>query len=186
MSADLWVAIFSGALFVATLMLWITTERSLSHARMATERQLRAYVHPDIARMTRLDPEATASAIVRFRNVGQTPAYDFKAWIGIALAKWPTPFSALPNMGPGGFGPGRIVGPQVIADYSVASSRALTGEEVEAIRSGASAIYVFGQAAYRDAFGTSRYTNFCAEYGGPGGAKPDGLMTPSPQNNDAS
>ena len=57
---------------------------------------------------------------------------------------------------------------------------------MEAVRSGECAIYVFGQAVYRDAFGTSRFTNFCAEYGGPNGAKPDGLMTPSPQNNDAS
>ena len=186
MSADLWVAIFSGALFVATLMLWIATERSLSHARTSTERQLRAYVHPDIARMTRLEPDAPASAVVRFRNVGQTPAYDFKAWIGIAKAKWPTPFSALPGVAANGFGPARIVGPQVASDYGVISARPLTADEVKAIRAGECAIYVFGQAAYRDAFGASRFTNFCVEYTGAHGASPDGLMAPSPENNDAS
>ncbi len=186
MSADLWVAIFSGALFVATLMLWIATERSLSHARSSTERQLRAYVYPDVARMTRLEPGAPAAAAVRFRNVGQTPAYDFKSWIGIALAKWPTPFSAMPGVAENGFGPARIVGPQVVSDYGVISGRPLTTEEVKAVRSGERAIYVFGQAAYRDTFGVSRFTNFCMEYTGAHGANPDGLMALSPENNDAS
>ena len=136
--------------------------------------------------MTRLDADAPASAIVRFRNVGQTPAYDFKAWICIALAKWPTPFSALPGVAANGFGPARIVGPQVVSDYGVISARPLTPEEVKAIRSGERAIYVFGQGAYRDAFGTSRFTNFCVEYTGAHGPNTDGLMAPSPENNDAS
>ncbi len=185
MGSELWLAVFSGALCVATLLLWIATERSLGHARQATERQLRAYVYPDVARMTRLDADAPAAAVVRFRNVGQTPAYDFKVWIGIAMAKWPTPFSAMPNMAPGGFGSARIVGPQVIGDYGVVSARPLTADEVRAVRAGECAIYVYGQAVYRDVFGVSRFTNVCVEYTGTQ-AGPDGLMTSSPQNNDAS
>jgi len=41
---DAWVAIFTGALTVATGLLWLATERTIGQAREHSERELRAYV----------------------------------------------------------------------------------------------------------------------------------------------
>src|SRR5438105_13533693 len=41
---DAWVAIFTGLLFVSTILLWWATERAIDKSEKSSERQLRTYV----------------------------------------------------------------------------------------------------------------------------------------------
>lgn len=41
------------------------------------------------------------------------------------------------------------------------ASNGLTGEQVAALNSGSSRLYVYGKATYRDVFGEERHTMFC-------------------------
>jgi hypothetical protein len=54
--------------------------------------------------------------------------------------------------------------------------RPLTPIELQKIRSGAAAIYLFGEIIYCDAFGNSQTTEFRFAYGGPAGENSKGKV----------
>ena len=129
-------------------------------------RQLRAYVFPAQANLSWQGTVKPTVAKVSIKNSGETPAYRLSAATVISVGDYPShdapPIPPLPKT--------RTVVPPA-GDYSliVALPQPLSGKEVDAIKAGAKAIYVFGEIAYADAFGECRLTQYKFFYSGAGG-----------------
>jgi hypothetical protein len=150
---------------LATVFLAYITLRLVRVARdqsVTTRAQLRAYVAVKDADITGLAVGETPVASITFRNSGQTPAYDFYNLANMDIGISPLPEGAEPpspfiTLGAGkahfthlGVG---ILGPSNTANARSCLNGPLTQEEVDSLKSGRSAIYVYGNAWYRDAFG---------------------------------
>jgi hypothetical protein len=129
-------------------------------------RQLRAYVFPAQANLSWEGTVKPSAANVIIKNSGETPAYRLSVAAIISVGDYPLhdapPVPPLPKT--------RTVVPPA-GDYSltVTLPRPLNGAEVQAIKTGAKAIYVFGEIAYADAFGECRLTQYKFFYSGAGG-----------------
>jgi hypothetical protein len=189
-SPDWWVAGFTGALFIATLGLWIFTglmwwatrlavadagegtriaNEALEHARESSERELRAYVSH---RLGSVAVFATANAVqMTFvtENHGLTPASDLHTASIVDIYPYPLPQN--------------FKLPDLLADEATAQrislfpraqreatrlSREFRSEELEDVWKGTERrIYAFSITQYVDAFGKLRTTNMSVCLGGP-------------------
>ncbi|MGH6848084.1 MAG: hypothetical protein ACREC0_11800 [Methylocella sp.] len=89
------VAIFTGGLFAATIVLslftaalWWSTRRLVKGAEETAKRQLRAYVLVASAKLDLPKPD-TKEAHMSFKNFGQTPAYNLRIWINMWIEEDP-------------------------------------------------------------------------------------------------
>lgn len=135
-------------------------------ARDQEKRTLRAYVFVDeiyIDSLNTPNPEVS----VKIKNFGQTPAYDFQAWGDMKIVDQPEPtFPPPPNEFPGRRGP---LPPTKETVTFVHMDHPLSDSEWAQITSGRSALYVYGEIRYRDAFGEHRHTTFRGLVGGTAG-----------------
>lgn len=150
------------SLLVATLILTIRATNAAVEAnkisRESVERQLRAYVFLD-NKSFHVGGEAPVSGpIVRASviNAGQTPAYDLRHWIGIGFYEVPL----AQTLDEGTFSATRTLGPGGSAVLEITKKAALTPEQIEALKAGKGAIYVWGRVEYRDAFKKPQFANF--------------------------
>ena len=77
---DIWVAGFTGLLFVTTFFLWLTTRQMVFDARRIGEAQVRAYVSITGASVTFIDMgrgDVEPLIEISARNSGQSPALNF-------------------------------------------------------------------------------------------------------------
>lgn len=110
-AATVVIALFTIALWRATDRLWDAGERQLDHLTESSERQLRAYVFPVEAVLTKLDAGHEVECKIVIKNSGQTPAYRLSHAATIGLVNFPTkgPFpecvasqaTSRTNLGPG-------------------------------------------------------------------------------------
>lgn len=136
-------------------------------------RQLRAYMLPENTSLCdgmMLNPQQPQHAnepgvIIKFLNSGQTPAYSCVSWARIEVT---APQNAHTLVAP----KLQLVSPATIGAGQVLTKpiwygRSLTRQELTAIATGATRIFVYGRLEYRDAFGVSRWSNFKLHYTGP-------------------
>src|SRR6266849_10700337 len=88
-AATVVIAFFTIALWRATDRVWDAGERQLDHLAETAERQLRAYVFPIEAKLTKFNVGDVPECLVVAYNSGQTPAYRLTHVTRFALANFP-------------------------------------------------------------------------------------------------
>ena len=78
-------------MFVSTFLLWWVTRNTWKHAQDSSERQLRAYVCVDSAKITGFAVGGRPVFSVTLKNVGQTPAYEYRQTRFVGVQPWPQP-----------------------------------------------------------------------------------------------
>ena len=149
---------------IATVFLTFITWRLVIVARdqsKTTRAQLRAYIFIHQGGIKLINNDTAIMADITLKNFGATPGYDFKSWTNIRIGNPDEPI----------FGQRKtpaqasIIGP--FADLSASSQLIpITPDERSAINNGIKKIFVWGEAAYIDAFGTSRTFVFKDTNGG--------------------
>lgn len=154
------VAAFTIVLAFATVFLWYATRDLVKGSEETAERQLRAYVAIQSGRIDHavVDNAPGFRVQIQLKNSGLTPAYGFTTWV---MEPKILPVDAIP------FGPPRplsertgssIMGPG--ADTWINWYARFSGSDLDDIRTGKKAIFVWGGADYTDAFGKRRYFIF--------------------------
>lgn len=132
-------------------------------AQEAAKRQLRAYIDVRPKGMTTIEEGLIPRVRDSFQNIGRTPAYDNGAFSRITVAEYPLT-KKLPNdeCSHVSTNPkaskwfiGKAARPEVVREDP------FTATEVEAIKSGKSAVYLHGSVCYRDIFNEAHRTDFC-------------------------
>lgn len=154
---DAYLAWFNGLLVLVTGGLMIVGFLTIRKMRDTEERQLRAYVFAEIEKSQRSANGVWQFGVV-YRNSGQTPAYDFSAWLQADVFDEPAPeekFVMQPGNEPYSVAPlppGQAVTSQGTFDVLMA--------EYGEIRVGRKGFYVFGELTFIDAFRTKRTVRF--------------------------
>jgi hypothetical protein len=164
------LAAFTTILGIATAILAYATRRLVDGADDTAQRQLRAYVFPQNSEIRKFGSDQSPEGWVEIRNTGNTPAYKLQRRGGIMLTPfpaqrfpehdWTTP-SSKSDLGPGGE---VYLGP-------ITFPNAFTREQIARVVSGESAIYLWGEIRYIDAFKQPRTTKFRHFYRGNGTAQ---------------
>lgn len=158
------IAVFTAALLGIGLM-------QVSIAQRTAHRQLRAYMGVDFCSITDgsslTPPEdvGTVRGVVVMKNSGQTPAHEVSTWAGIEIARQSEE--------------DKLHAPKIWHLISVSSvfsgattvhqrtmGRHLTDHEISEIKTGKSAIYIYGMTKYKDIFGKTHSTTFRQKYSG--------------------
>ncbi len=158
--------------------------------RRTSQRQLRAYVLGDssvivnVANPVPLYPgqvlaqtdaritntAAGPGAFILIKNTGQTPAFKVLHWGYICFREYPLT-AALPARLPiVGTPPTSVLGPGMTANKMLELNPPLTPAQINDLRNGTGAIYVYGEITYVDAFRQSRFANYRVMYHRMGGA----------------
>ena len=190
---------FTILLAIVTLALWGSTAqlaedakatgaRTITTMEDTAKRQLRAYVFPIHSGLSNLVVGGVPAFHVTIKNSGQTPAYRVKH----RAAGWITTYpieGAFPEIPPPGeqmvstnnLGPG---GDQV--KNGNCSDVPLTAGTMSDLEKGKSAIYVYGEINFRDAFGKDRWVNYRHMTGGSVGFRRDGFIVHCEDGNETS
>jgi hypothetical protein len=155
------LAFLTLVLAVGTLFLWLATRRLVRGSEKTAKAQLRAYIFIHQGEIKLINNDTAIIADLTLKNFGATPGYDFKSWTNIRIGATDEPI----------FGQRKspaqtsIIGP--LSDISAPSQFIpITPDERSAINNGVKKIFVWGEAAYTDAFGTSWTFLFKATNGG--------------------
>jgi hypothetical protein len=163
----------------AFLSVWLVLFQLLD-ARRFSKRQLRAYVFVAEVEIIGIGTDAVRAAVT-IRNTGQTPAYDVT--VSTAANADVTTFSPTP------VGPDSsrfVLGPDGLGRRDISLHSIIgTPSALAAITNGNSALYVWGEILYRDAFGKRRHTRFRHMNRGVANWPSDNKMTVCPKGNDA-
>jgi hypothetical protein len=134
-----------------------------------TQRQLRAYVCLDSAAVIFPEP-AVPEAQIKFKNCGQTPAYDVRGWIGTWFAEYPLK-DELPNaLGDMQKGT-ETLAPERVSTFIAARKPPLPPQCLSALGTPKFTMYVYGKIVYRDIFGKEQFTNYRLIHGGNEGVR---------------
>jgi len=140
--------------------------------RRTAERQLRAYIMVDTARIDNLKVGEKPVAHLTFKNSGQTPAREVSHWCAMGFDTFPHRIPIKSVDEDEEFNP-RPLAPQGVIHTRTDERRALNQATMDAIVEGTYAVYVVGQIRYFDAFGVRRETDFMLYAGGPIGVGGD-------------
>ena len=158
---DSLLVVFTALLFTATLFLYCATRSLVTGAEETARRQLRAYISlvKAIQVENTVNPGLAAYATT-IRNSGQTPAYEITSWWGIGVQKHPLTgrLGPPPNPTPGS---DVILGNGAEQGNKEEVRTQFSPREMQDVRSGVAAIYVWGRIEYRDCFNHRHFTNFC-------------------------
>ena len=145
------------------------SNRSVTLMAETAQRQLRAYVCLESAAVIFPEP-AVPEAQIKFKNCGQTPAYDVRGWIGTWFAEYPLK-DELPNAprdmqkGTETLAPGRV------STFIAARKSPLPPQCLSALGTPKFTMYVYGKIVYRDIFGKEQFTNYRLIHGGNEGVR---------------
>jgi len=145
--------------------------------RDTAQRQLRAYVfvHKIVVENI-FDPDSPVTHII-LKNTGLTPAYKLTAWAGMDIREYPLrgPFDFLIDpVLPKHILPAKGLLNKYVYTMLRRPRRAISAQEQVALRTTTTALYVFGEISYEDAFTTNWTTTFRFMIGGPAGVRSDG------------
>jgi hypothetical protein len=147
---------FTAGLFLATCGLWWATRGLVRSAERTAERQLRAYV---FARAQPIRKNGLRwECDIELKNSGQTPAYRVTVDTRGAILPQPPDeaffvIAETPNTG-------SIFSMPSDGAYNVMQKAVITEDDVNEIRLGKKAWYVFGEIRYRDAFNRAQNSKF--------------------------
>jgi len=159
----------------STNKLWESGERQLQHLTETAERQLRAYVFPIEARLTRFSAgEVPECKIVAF-NSGQTPAYRLTHVARFVLADFPLK-EVLPDCRASEATSTTNLAPQAPLDKLGAAHWLLSETAEVRLRKGEAAIYLYGRIDFFDAFGRPRWVKYRYMTGGDVGFPREGRV----------
>lgn len=155
--------------------------RSVVIAQETAERQLRAYASARMAETPQLEFGKELLGKMTWQNHGATPAYNFRFEIALRLADPRNP--VLPELDPRR-GSASVLNPGEMCSTNFGRTP-LTLEEYRAVLDGrACRFFVYGWAAYDDAFGIRRTLKLRYELGGLR-MKEIGCMMLSPEGNES-
>jgi hypothetical protein len=163
-AAAIVLALLTGALAVYTAKLWKATGRLIESGKVASQRQLRAYVGVDDVLRDEHVEGGVPRVSIMIKNFGATPAYKLgiaaDAQIAFAVDQVPVATSTSKTLGhlPPGLGL-RIPRP---AGLSIGTA---PGHEPD---TSYSRIFVYGCIEYVDTFGEPHFTRFRLEEGADG------------------
>jgi len=160
LSAEKWIALFTGGLFVVTFSLavftgflacytaklWRSTSRLVTGSEETAKRQLRAYIFIHDNKMD--FKGGIGNFHIIFKNCGQTPAYNVTTCMRIFLEDYPLVVDLPPAIET----TGRPVGPGTIQTIFERTNKPLTDQEHGDIIAARKAIYVYGSISYVDIF----------------------------------
>lgn len=141
------MAIFTFALFLSTHLLW-------KSGKEHSERELRAYIFVDNALINRIGINDHIEAVVRVRNGGQTPAYNFNSRSAVWIDECPSYRFPVEEWKPSTIS----LGPESVRDLRPNSQNVVTRQQWDKIEVGELAIYVAGEIQYTDIFGRQHVT----------------------------
>jgi hypothetical protein len=156
----------TAAIAAAAFALWLawTTNRQLVDARLADERQTRAYLFVQGAAPS-WDGPSQPSATYWLRNVGRSPAYGINIFVAVKLLPYPCSGATISDIKepiPLGdiISAGEHVGPRLIPQKLVPIIPKDTALDPLSDKR----ICVFGVANYTDPLNKSWHTYFCGTY----------------------
>jgi hypothetical protein len=137
--------------FFAFIYQALLLRRSIRSAERTTRRQLRAYVHIDIAGAALKVADGVAKATLMLRNFGQTPAYDLWVTGGSAIAPV---FAEAPvgRTSAGALGPG--------ATFTLTTRLQVNNDMLATLQAGDLTLFLHGTVSYRDTFGDEQEMTF--------------------------
>jgi hypothetical protein len=158
--------------------------------RRTSQRQLRAYVLTDASTIVNIaDPvplyegqalaqtdaritnhAAGPGAFLFIKNTGQTPAFKVTHWGSICFREYPLAASLPARLPISVSSPTSVLGPGQVSSKLFELNPALTPAQINDLRSGTGAVYVYGEITYVDAFGKSHFTHYRTMYHRMGGA----------------
>jgi len=159
-----WLVVVGAVQFIALIgqgVVFFLTLRSMSDT---AQRQLRAYIGVSESGL-KLQPENIPEGQVYIKNFGQTPAYNVRQWIAIALLPHPLPTN-LPEP-PEGFLTSTSLIPSGGHHINVVPVKQPIPADILALLATPElALYVYGRVVYEDIFGKERHTQYRLIYGG--------------------
>jgi hypothetical protein len=177
---DFWVAVATLALVAATIALAAPAWRTVRDAREHSERELRAYVSIESARITINELTKTWESRVAIRNAGKTPAKNLQVLGVLQVVKgWPIEAKLKPiderdtqaNASRFSFGPGsgrtKIDKPELEGAYALMFEVDVAGMREGTWDNPARQTFVaHGKIYYDDVFGHQRVTEYRYYVGG--------------------
>jgi hypothetical protein len=155
---ELILIVVAALLLLATLGLWLAARTLAWQAGRAAHRHLRGYVAHSEGGFT--SDGSSVTGRMEFKNFGQTPLYGLRSTMMIDVAdSGAPPFGRLARSK----GDGQIIAPG--AAIVVEANKDLWPEELEALRDGQKAIYLWGRIDYLDAFKKRRWFTFHRQSG---------------------
>jgi hypothetical protein len=153
-----WLLFWAGTFGVAFAYKPLRTViRQNNTMKETAERQLRAYLFPELAASRRVTPAAHFIKI-DIKNSGQTPAYEYQGYIAVGVftpGQEPATLDLPPeeDFSRGSLGPG--------CKFELGGREYyMTPEQAADVARGAQSVYIYGNVDYRDAFGQLRFTSF--------------------------
>ncbi len=162
-NAESIIAIFTVILGFATLFLWWATRNLVVDAKKTAERQLRAYIwaRPHTKRISNLSELSKDGVTFIVINNGQTPAYNVSHVIGIGVFDRPLKHGFPSEPGFGKRGSRFVLNPGMTSELGAALPIEISEEEkTSIIVDKSSAIYIWGEIRYDDAFERHQVTKF--------------------------
>ncbi|HEY8094895.1 MAG TPA: hypothetical protein VIE65_02220 [Methylobacter sp.] len=157
-----------------TLFLWLATRRLVRGSEKTAERQLRAYIFSDHAKIIGFNTPHPL-VIAAFKNSGQTPAYNVIVWVSCHIDAYPLGKKHERPTDESSASRGHV-GPGATFQIPTPLSENMTASKTATIKAGVEAIYYYGEVTYIDAFDEARFTRFCFIYGGDAGCNSEGVM----------
>lgn len=157
-----------------TLLLFVTLAQnraaiktaiaSVNHSKDSAERQLRAYVAIEQKLIDKPEIGKSVWATVKFKNFGNTPAYESRAFINFRISKSPP---AIPDGSEFGRLDGTVesIGPGDSRRMKLNIGK-LNRAAIEDVFEERKHIYIYGMIQYKDTFGKTRYTKYRYIYSG--------------------
>jgi hypothetical protein len=140
-------------------MLWGATVSLVRSADRTAERQLRAYFDLRGATVDNFEVGKVPNVVLRFKNVGQTPAIDVVLRMSIQVLD----FGNEPDQGDSNVIPGgskSTVGRDGSLITHLKMSEPLSQYSFEAVRNDKAAFFAWGIIRYGDVYGHRRYLRF--------------------------
>jgi hypothetical protein len=159
---DDWALGVSVASAVAAIVAVVYARQLWLETRLASQRDLRAYVGIQPTAIGILTPEVAPWLRVRIINFGKTPAHHVRTVGAVAVLPNPLPpefqFAYSPaNRDEGSF----VLQPTQSIESEKAATAALSAADIDLLRSDRFALYGYGEVQYEDIFDEPRSTRYC-------------------------
>jgi hypothetical protein len=153
---------------VATEGAVTAANRAHALAENTAKQQLRAYICMDTAELRFVNSQL--SAIVNFKNSGQTPAHEVQGWVGADITSHPLAKVLSKPLNAGLIYPKNTVGPGTGIQF-MSRRIPLTEIDILAMFTPQTTFFAYGQLTYKDVFGDQWHTSFRLIAGGPEGVR---------------
>lgn len=153
-----------------TAALWWATYRLMREAKDTSKKQLRAYVFvkPELPiNIPKMEEWHTRGMKFLMHNNGQTPAFNLQQLTIIALKEKDIQIKLdAVKMEDGGSS--LVLTPGMHSEQMMRATAPIVAEDIAKFRAGTHAVYVWGEAHYKDVFGEHHVTRYAFQIDGEG------------------